>query len=140
MVSPPNCSGVHTSAAGSSVPKPIVNTRTPRSAACRAATRGSTPVVAAPSVSSTTTSGTYLLANRSLALLVGSRRTVLGAICGFTRAQRVDRGEDPVADRGPDRGAEAVDGVVEPVTVVVGGTTICATAANTTMPRRVPDG
>ena len=116
-VSPPNCSAVHTSGLGVVVPKPMVNTRTRRSAACRAASSGSTPVVAAPSVSSTTTSGTYLLANRSCRRSAGVSFTVLGAIFGVDPRQRVDRREHAVADRGADRRREPVDRVMQPVAV-----------------------
>ena len=123
------------------VPNPMVNTRTRRSAACRAASRGSTPVVAAPSVSRTTTSGTYLAANRSRSRSAGVRRTVLGRDLGVHPRHASIDVEHAVADRGADRRGEAVDGVVQAVPVGRGRAPGSAPLpAKATSPRRVPSG
>ncbi len=52
-----------------------------------------------------------------LAPLGGRERHRARRDVGVHPRQRVDRGEHTVADRGAERGAEAVDGAVEPVTV-----------------------
>jgi hypothetical protein len=98
-----------------------------------AAACGSTPWVFAPSVSTTMTSAAYAFAGRVAGDLDAGRRHGRVDV-----RDRVDRGEDRLADRGAAGGRQVRQRVQQRLVSSVGGTRTPAIPANATSPIRAP--